>query len=196
MKKTLLALFFILSCSAVYSLPATMVSTDSAMAIWGINYSFGPENGKNCFGIFFIEDIWADRSNSYFAPGMELIMGGWDYFLWTVDAYYMINPGTSSVIYPVKFGIGLVNTGIDIMDSKNEGLPWQEFTGYTVSAGIIDFAVKTSSDGKGYFTPYIDVDIDGTLSGKINPRIEFSPAFSFLDVENDTGDGGYYYYYY
>jgi hypothetical protein len=157
------------------------------MCIWGINYSYGPANGKNCFGIFLIEDLWADRSKSYFAPGIELEMGGWDYFLLTLDAYYIVNPGNySDVIYPIKFGIGLVNAGTDLMDKDNANLPWQAFTGYTVSAGLLDFAVKTSGDGEGYFTPYLDIVLDGTLSGKLNPRIEISPAFTFLDVESNN----------
>jgi hypothetical protein len=166
------------------------------MCIVGVSYSFGPANGKNCFGLFIIEDLWADRSKSYVAPGLELVAGGWDYFLLTLDMYYMVNPGNSSqVIFPLKLGLGLVNAGTDLMDKNNTDLPWQAFTGYTLSAGLLDFAVKTSSDGKSYLCPYLDVDLDGTLSGKLNPRIEASPTFVFLDVESDSAGTTTYYYY-
>ena len=67
-------------------------------------------------------------------------------------------------------------------------------TGYTLSAGLLDFAVRTSSGGKSYLCPYLDIDLDGTLSGKINPRLEISPTFVFLDVENDAGNSTYTYY--
>jgi hypothetical protein len=185
-------------CSAIFPIPQGMLASDSNLCIWGINYSFGPANGKNCFGAFFIEDFGADRSKSYFAPGLELVIGGWDYFILSVDAYYFINPGNSSpVLYPIKLGVGFVNAGIDIQNDSNKDEPWLAFAGYTFSAGVLDFAAQTSKDGKSYFCPYLDAALDGTFTGRLNPRLEVSPAFTFLD-KPDTGSGGgttYYYYY-
>jgi hypothetical protein len=170
-------------------MPAEMTSREDDLMIVGMSYSFGFEKNRNMFGLFAMGDYYQDRAGNFIAAGIDMLYGGNDYFIFTVDVYYVLNPGgASTFMYPIKAGIGLVHINADDMEFGNN-------IGYTCTAGAVDFMSKLGD--KVYFTPYLNMSLDGTFTGRLEPRLEVIPAVSFTTNRNQSGSGdGYYYYYY
>lgn len=186
LKKICFLFIFTAFCASAYPIPVAMTSANEGLCVWGLSYSFGPANGRNYFGDFFwVDASGSDRTKNFWGGGLDIQFAGWDYFLLTADLYYVLNAGnSSSVICPLKLGVGLVN-----INCKDNETP----LGYTISAGIMDFASQIGSDGKSYFCPYADASLDGTFSWKLNPRLEVSPAFGYT-WEGGSSSGYYYTY--